>query len=38
MVISNKARRNRIWERPLPQDIIVEANSKSDIPATREIT
>ena len=38
MVISNKARRNRIWERPPQSEIIVEANAKMDLPAQREIT
>jgi len=33
MVISNKARRNRIWERPPNEDIIIEANSKGEIPS-----
>jgi hypothetical protein len=36
MVIANKARRNRIWERPLNEDIVIEANPKGD--PQREIT
>lgn len=31
MVIANKARRNRIWERPPNEDIIIEANPKAEI-------
>jgi hypothetical protein len=33
MVITNKARRNRIWERPPSSEIVLEANPKGDIAA-----
>ena len=38
MVIANRARRNRIWERPSTQDVVVEANPKGEILAQREVT
>lgn len=33
MVISNKNRNNRIWERPNPSDIINEANPTGKLEA-----
>lgn len=33
MVITNKNRNNRIWERPPPQDIVIEGNPNSSLPA-----
>lgn len=38
MVIANRSRLSRIWERPGNQDIIIDMNAKADIPAMREIT
>ncbi|CAD8158986.1 unnamed protein product [Paramecium octaurelia] len=38
MVIANKARLSRIWERPPNQDIVIDMNPKGDMPAQREIT
>lgn len=37
MVVKNKNRNNRIWERPLPSDILIEANKETANPP-REIT
>ncbi len=38
MVIQNKNKKNRIWERPNNADIINEANANNTLPAQREIT
>lgn len=38
LVISNKDRNNRVWERPQDNDIIIEANPHGVLPAQREIT
>lgn len=38
MVVRNKNRNNRIWERPNSQDIIIEANPVGELGAQREIT
>jgi hypothetical protein len=38
MVIANRARLNRIWERPGGEDIVIEANGKGEMIGQREIT
>lgn len=38
MVIHNKVKNNRIWERPENQDIVIQANPNENIEAQREIT
>ena len=38
IVIRNKSKNNRIWERPDPKDIIIEANQDGQLPPQREIT
>lgn len=38
MVIANKGRLSRIWERPPNQDIMIELNPRGDVQAQREVT
>lgn len=38
VVIANRDRNNRVWERPPDNDIVIEANPGGLLPAQREIT